>query len=76
MPAVGDTNVHVQVSGTTFAGIYETVGSTVELMSADFGDHSVEINGENPQKVAEELLRSIAEQAVRSGIAFVRDDGT
>lgn len=74
MQVPGDTNVHVQVNGTTFAGIYEIVGLTVELMSADFGDYSTTIAGENAQSVAEQLLRSIAEQAIRDGAVFVRDD--
>jgi len=76
MPVVGDTNVHVQVNGTTFAGIYETVGSRVELMSADFGDHSAEIGSGNSLGVVEQLLRNLAEQAIRSGCVFVPDNAT
>ena len=45
-------------------------------MSADFGDHSAEIGAETPRFVAERLLRSMAEQAIRDGTLFVRDDRT
>lgn len=74
---VGDTNVHIQVNGTTFSGTYEAVGPTVELTSADFGDRSAELGGEDPRMVAARLLRAMAEDAMRSsGIPFLRDDGT
>ncbi len=74
---VGDTNVHVQVNGTTFSGIYEAIGPTVELTSADFGDRSAEPGGENPRTVAERMLRAMAEDAMRSSsIPFLRDNGT
>lgn len=76
MAAVGDSNVHVKVHGTTFSGIYEVVGAMLELTSADFGDRSVEIGATAPLLLAERLLREMAEEAVRSGSVFVRDDGT
>jgi len=74
MSAVGDTNVHIQVNGTTFSGMYERIGLMVELVSADFGDQSVEIGSRDPQDVAEQLLRNMVEQAVHDGAVFVRDD--
>ena len=75
MSSVGDTNVHIQVNGTTFSGMYERIGLIVELVSADFGDQSAEIGSRDPQDVAEQLLRNMVEQAVHDGTVFVRDDG-
>ena len=75
MSSVGDTNVHIQVNGTTFSGMYEHVGSMVELISADFGNQSAEVGTRDPQDVAEQILRTMVEQAVHDGALFVRDDG-
>jgi len=74
MASVGDTNIHIQVNGTTFSGMYERVGSMVELVSADFGHQSAEIGGRDPHGVAEQLLRHMVERAVHDGAVFVRDD--
>ena len=73
MSAVGDTNVHIQVNGTSFSGMYEHIGSMVELVSADFGNESAEIGSRDPQDVAEQLLRTMVERAVHDGAVFVRD---
>ena len=74
MSAVGDTNVHIQVNGTTFSGMYDLIGSKIELISADFGDQSAEVSSRDPQDVAEELLRNMVQKAVKAGTMFVRDD--
>ena len=77
MTALLDTNVHVQVNGTTVAGTYEVVGDVVTLRSADFGDRSAVLGGGNPPTVAEQMLRDMAEQAMRrSDVPFLRDDGS
>ena len=76
MASVGDTNIHIQINGTTFAGIFELVGPRVKLISADFGDQSAEVGNMDPQYMAEQLLRTMIEQAIQEGTVFVRDDDT
>ena len=71
-----DINVRVQLRGTTFTGIYEVVDGQVALVSPDFGERTAPLNGEHPRDIAAWLLWSMANEAVRAGKQFMRDDET
>lgn len=72
---LGDTNVQIRVNGTTFGGIYEVVGSTVELTSADFGERSTDLGDGSALEIAQQMLRAMVDEAVGRGTLFVQDKG-
>ena len=62
------------MNGTTFQGVYEVEENRLELTSHDFGEGSAQLDGADPQAVAERLLREIVEQGMETSTTIMRDD--
>jgi hypothetical protein len=70
------TTFYMQLDGTTFMGEYEVVDGHVLLSSADFGQASAGLDGQEPGNVAARLLRGMVGAAAAHGERFMRDDET
>lgn len=69
------TTLYVQIDGTTLMGEYEVLGDAVMLSSADFGEASAGLDGQEPEAVASRLLLEMARAAMaQCGEPFMRDD--
>ena len=70
------TTFYIQLDGTTFMGECEVVDGRVLLSSADFGQASAGLDGQEPEDVAARLMRGMVEAATARGECFMRDDKT
>ena len=70
------TTFYMQLDGTTFMGECEVVDDRVLLSSADFGQASAGLDGQEPGDVAVRLLRGMVGAATAHGERFMRDDET
>ncbi len=72
-----EQTIRARVNGTTFMGVYEVIEGALALTSLDFGDRVAPLHGAAPRLVAERMLRSLAEAAMRrNDPPFMRDDET
>ncbi len=72
-----ETSIRVQIQDTTVMAVYEVLGNTLILASADFSDAQAPLEGAQPSEVASRLLHALAEAAMtQGGDPFMRDDGS
>ncbi|MGI4945517.1 MAG: hypothetical protein ACRYHQ_33955 [Janthinobacterium lividum] len=70
-----ETDIRIKVRGVSFMGNYDVEEDTVVLTSSDFGEASSKLNDAAPRKVAEQLLRELAEAAMaRPGASYLPDE--
>lgn len=68
------TTFYMQLDGAMFMGECEVVDGRVLLSSADFGQASAGLDGQEPGDVAARLLRGMVRIATAHGERFMRDD--
>lgn len=77
MPLSEEISIRVQGQGTTVMAVYEVLGNTLILASADFSDAQAPLESAQPGRVASRLLHALAEAAMtQGGDPFMHNDGS